>query len=108
MLDGYAAASNFRVSQGELSNVGSMSSANEIIMDRPQGSRKDLTSLDEPPVKLCLDALMPSFFLVEICELDERSDLSLQNGKICATGTGVKVSLFIGSLSRAKAVLSFC
>jgi hypothetical protein len=72
--------------------VRSMSSANEIIMDRPQGSRKDLASLDEPSVELCLDTLMPPFFLAQLCQLDRRRDLSLENGKICPTGTGVKVS----------------
>jgi hypothetical protein len=77
-------------------------------MSRPQGSGKDLTSLDEPLVELCLDTLMPPLPLAEFCELDQRRDLSLQNGKICTTDTGVKVPLFIGALSRAKAVLSFC
>jgi hypothetical protein len=80
-----------------------MSPANEIIVDRPQGSRKDLASLDEPPVELGLDTLMPPFFLAEICELDQSRDLSLEHGKIGSTGTGVKVPLFIGALSRAKA-----
>jgi hypothetical protein len=85
-----------------------MSSANEIIMDRPQGSRKDLASLDEPSVELRLDMLMPPFFGAELCELDQGRDLSVQNGKIGSTGTGVKVSLIIGALSCTKAVSSFC
>jgi hypothetical protein len=85
-----------------------MSSANEIIVDRPQGSREDLASLDEPLVEFCLDTLMPPFFLAEICELDQSCALSLEHGKIGSAGAGVKIPLFIGMLSRAKAILSFC
>jgi hypothetical protein len=85
-----------------------MSSANEIIMDRPQGSRKDLARLDESPVELRLDMLMPPFFRAELCELAQSRDLSLENSKICSTGAGVKVPLLIGALSCAKAAPSFC
>jgi hypothetical protein len=86
--------------------VRSMSSANEIVVGRPQGSRKDLTSLDEPLVEFCLDTLMSPLLLAELCQLDQSGDLSLENGKKCSTGTGVKIPLFIGMLSCAKAILS--
>jgi len=86
--------------------VRSMSSANEIIVDRAEGSRKDFTSLDEPPVELCLDTIVPPFFLAEICELDQSRDLSLEHGKIRSTGARVKIPLGMGALRRAKAVPS--
>jgi hypothetical protein len=70
-----------------------MSSANEIIVDRPQGSREDLASLNEPLVEFCLDTLMPPLLLAKLCQLDQSRDLSLENSKICSTGAGVKVPL---------------
>jgi hypothetical protein len=84
-----------------------MSSAHGIIMDRAQGGRKDLASLDEPTVELRLDTLMPPLLLAELCELDQSRDLSLQNSKIGSTGAGVKIPLLISTLSCAKAILGF-
>jgi|SRR5882724_1448785 len=82
-------------------------SANEIIVDGPQRSRKQLARTDEPTVEFLLNTIMPPLVLAELCQLDQRRDLSLQNGKICTTGAGVKIPLSIGMLSCAKAILGF-
>src|SRR5262245_57341643 len=82
-------------------------SANEIIVDGPQRSGKQFTRTDEPAVEFLLNTIMPPLTLAELCQLDQRRDLSLEHGKICPTGTGVKVPLFIGALSRAKAFPCF-
>jgi hypothetical protein len=82
-------------------------SANKIIVDGPQQSRKQLARTDESAVEFLLNAIMPPLLLAELCELDQSCDLSLQNGKICPTGTGVKIYLSIGTLSCAKAILGF-
>ena len=58
-------------------------------MDRKEAG-KQLASVDEPPIELCLDTIMPSLLLAELCELDQSRNLGLKHGKICATGTGVK------------------
>jgi hypothetical protein len=82
-------------------------SANEIIVDGPQRSRKQLAHTDEPAVEFLLNTIMPPLVLAELRQLDQSRNLSLENGKICSTGTGVKVPLFIGALSCAKAVSRF-
>jgi hypothetical protein len=63
--------------------------------------------MEEPPVELCLDTIMPPLLLAELCQLDQSGDLTLEHSNICATGTGVKISLFIGALSRPKLFLAF-
>jgi hypothetical protein len=75
-------------------------------MNGSQGSRKQLASMDEPPIELCLDTIMPPLLLAELCKLDQSRDLSLEHGKIRSTGARVKIPLGIGALSRAKAVPS--
>jgi len=77
-------------------------------MNGSQRSGKQLASVDEPPIELCWDTIMPPLLLAELCELDQRRDLSLKHGKIGATGAGVKVPLYIGALSCTKAAPSFC
>src|SRR2546430_11619561 len=85
-----------------------MPDTHKVIVDRSQGSREQLTGLDEPPVELRLDTIMPPLRLAELCQFDQSRDLSLEHGKIRSTGAGVKVSLCMGALSRAKALPSFC
>jgi hypothetical protein len=87
--------------------VREMPFAHELIVDRPQGSWKDLASLDEPTVELLLDTIMPPLLLAELCELDQSGDLTLEHSKIRSTGARVKIPLFIGALSCLKTVPSF-
>jgi hypothetical protein len=59
-------------------------------------------------VELLLDTIMSPLILAELRQLNESCDLSLEHSKIGPTGTGIKIPLFMGALSRPKAVLSFC
>jgi hypothetical protein len=83
-------------------------SANEIIVGGSQRSWKHLASTDEPAIEFLLNAIMSPLRLAELRELDQRRDLGLEYSKIRSAGAGVKVSLCIGSLSRGKAIVSFC
>jgi len=83
-----------------------MPDTHKVIVGRSQGSREQLTGKDEPPVELRLDTIMPPLRLAELCQFDQSRDLRLEHSKICATGTGVKIPLGIGALSRPKAVPS--
>jgi len=51
---------------------------------------------------------MPPAVLAECCQLNEGCNLNMENGEICTTGTGIKISLDIGALRRMQITFGLC
>ena len=66
-------------------------SANKIIVNRLQGGWEHFARTDELAVEFLLDSIMPPAVLAERCQLDEGCNLSMENGEICTTGTGIEI-----------------
>ena len=88
--------------------VRNVPSANEIIMDGLQRGWEHFARADELAVEFLLDTIMPPAVLAECCQLDEGCNLSMENGEICTTGTGIEIPLGIGTLRCMQIIFGLC
>jgi hypothetical protein len=88
--------------------VRNVPSANEIIMDGLQRGWKHFARADELTIEFLLDTIMSPAVLAACCQLDEGGNLSMENGEICTTGTGIAISLGIGALRCMQIIFGLC
>src|SRR5215475_9114629 len=84
--------------------VRNVPSANESIVNRLQRGWEHFARTDELTVEFLLDTIMPPTVLAECCQLDEGGNLSMENGEIRTTGTGIAISLSMGTLRRMQII----